>query len=160
MRRAGIEVPRIAFEEAKRAGLELAVLCAVLEQETGGGRNVYGHDRGSDGKVIWHGKAGTVPVTQDNYAAYMKFRDKRGRPPYGRMQGVGPMQLTYYTYQDLADKYGGCWNSRYNVRVGAEILARAIKRSGLHRALWLYNGAEAYADAVEERIEKWRKILG
>ena len=159
MRRAGIEVPRIAYEEARRASLELAVLCAVLEQETGGGRNVWGHDRDSSGRVIWHGKSGTVPVFEEGYKAYKRWRDARGRPPYGRMQGVGPMQLTWFSYQDLADKYGGCWRPRYNVRVGAEILARAISRSGLHRALWLYNGSELYADAVEERVAKWRGIL-
>lgn len=159
MRKHGIEVPKIAYEEAKRAGLELAVLCAVLEQETGGGRNVYGHDRDSSGRVIWHGKEGTVPVTRDNYAAYKRWRDAHGRPPYGRMQGVGPMQLTWYSFQDLADSYGGCWYPRANVRVGAEILAKAIERSGLHRALWQYNGSESYADAVEKRVAKWRRIL-
>ncbi len=160
MRKYGIEVPRIAYEEAKRAGLELAVLCAVLEQETGGGRNVYGHDRGTDGRVIWHGvKVGSVPVTRDNYVAYKRWRDAHGRPPYGRMQGVGPMQLTWYTWQNLADSYGGCWNPRSNVRVGAQIISRAVERSGLRRALWQYNGSESYADAVEERVARWRRLL-
>lgn len=159
MKRHGIEVPRIAYEEARRVGLELAVLCAVLEQESGGGANVFGHDRGADGKPIWHGSTGRVPVNVVTYAEYKRFRDAHGKPPYGRMQGVGPMQLTWYSYQDLADRLGGCWSPRFNVRVGAGILARAIERSGLHRALWAYNGSESYADAVEKRVEKWRRIL-
>lgn len=131
----------------------------MLEQETGGGRNVYGHDRDSKGRVIWHGEAGTIKVTRENYARYRRFRDRLGRPPYGRMQGVGPMQLTWYTYQDQADRLGGAWNPRINVRVGSEILARAINRSGLHRALWAYNGSESYAFAVEKRVMKWRRVL-
>lgn len=159
MKKAGIEIPGIAYEEAKRAGLELAVLCAVLEQETGGGRNVYGHDRDSSGRIIWHGKAGTVVVTKKNYAEYKRFRDRAGKPPYGRMQGVGPMQLTWYTYQDSADRQGGCWNPRANVRVGAGILARNVERSGLWAALRAYNGSSHYADEVMRRVMKWRRLL-
>ena len=91
MRKHGIDVPRVAYEEARSAGLELAVLCAVLEQETGGGRNVWGHDRDSDGKRIgplrggWRldeGMGESGEVTEEGYREYRRFRDARGRPPY------------------------------------------------------------------------------
>src|SRR4051812_46366339 len=107
-RRAGIINPLIAYQEAQRAGLEYAVLCAVLEQESGGGHNVFGHDRVRNPVVGGR-------VTKKRYLLYRKYQ-RQGEG----MQGVGPMQLTYYTYQDLADRYGGCWKVRYNIRVGAE----------------------------------------
>jgi hypothetical protein len=149
IRRHGIRIPIIAHSEAKRAGLDLAVLCAVLEQETGGGRNVFGHD-----PTIYRG-AGTV--TKKKYLAYRQARGPKGR---GGMQGVGPMQLTWYSYQDAADRIGGCWIPRYNVRVGATLLARSIRTYGLKRALWKYNGSKVYADEVMLRVRKWKRIIG
>jgi len=145
-RRAGIKIPLIAYQEAERAGLEFAVLCAVLEQETGGGRNVFGHD-----PTIF---VGAGQVTKAKYLAY-----KAARKTTGKMQGVGPMQLTWWAFQDAADKLGGCWNPRFNVRVGAQILARRIDTIGLTRALWQYNGSRSYAQQVERRVLKWRRIL-
>jgi len=160
LRRNGIKLPIILAREAKRAGVELAVAAAVIEQETGGGRNVYGHDRlPGGGPPIWHGSAGNVPVTKKNYALYRAWRDKQGRPPYGRMQGVGPMQLTWYAYQDTADTKGGCWKPRINVRVGLQVLARAVNKYGVYRALKAYNGSAEYADAVTLGVRKWRKLL-
>ena len=44
MREHAIVLPRITLQEARRAGLELAVACGVLEQESRGGDNVFGHD--------------------------------------------------------------------------------------------------------------------
>jgi soluble lytic murein transglycosylase-like protein len=147
-RRHGIVNPLIAYQEARRAGLEFAVLCAVLEQETAGGHNVFGHD-----PTIFSG-AGTV--TEAKYKAYKKQRGPTGR---GGMQGVGPMQLTWYSYQDKADAYGGSWKPRYNIRVGAEILRNYIRRQGLWHALQTYNGSAAYANEVSRKVNKWRKIL-
>lgn len=148
LRRHGIRIPRIAYQEARRARLELAVLCAVLEQETGGGRNVFGHD-----PTIFRGAG---KVTKKKYLAYKKARGPRGR---GGMQGVGPMQLTWWTYQDHADALGGCWDPRFNVRVGAQTLAHGIRALGLWRALRAYNGSSAYADEVMARVVRWRRRL-
>ena len=36
---AGIDSPRIAIQEAKKAGLPLEMACALLEKESGGGAN-------------------------------------------------------------------------------------------------------------------------
>lgn len=149
LRRNGIKIPIIAYQEAQRTGCNLAALCAVLEQETEGGENVFGHDR-----TIF---VGAGKVTKLKYQAYKHARGVTGR---GGMQGVGPMQLTYYSYQDAADKYGGCWKPRFNVRVGAEKLVRDFKHTGSwHGAFRSYNGSESYARQVDHRFDKWKNIL-
>ena len=43
------------------------------------------------------------------------------------MQGVGPCQLTYWVLQDAADRLGGCWDWRCNVRVGFTLLVENIQ---------------------------------
>lgn len=146
LRKNGIDCPWIAYRAAKRGGLELAVLCAVLDQETGGGQNVFGHD-----PTIFIG-AGRVTK-----AKYLEYRAMRRAT--GKMQGVGPMQLTWYSYQDAADALGGCWKPRWNVAVGVAILDRAVKRSGLYAALRAYNGSDTYAVKVMVKVHKWRRIL-
>jgi len=40
----GIVHPKVTIAEAQHAGLRLAVACAMLEKETAGGHNVFGHD--------------------------------------------------------------------------------------------------------------------
>jgi hypothetical protein len=146
-RRAGIVNPIIAYNEARRAGLSYAVLCAVLEQESGGGHNVFGHDAVQN--PVKGGK-----VTKERYLSYKRYR-KQGLG----MQGVGPMQLTYYGYQDLADQLGGCWKVQPNIRVGANKLAKDIHKYGLYGALKAYNGSDAYARQVMSRVRKWQRIL-
>ena len=51
----------------RRTGLRLAMACALLEKESSGGRNVFGHD-----PSIF---AGAGEVTRDRYAAYKRARD-------------------------------------------------------------------------------------
>lgn len=149
LRRNGIKVPLIAYQEARRTGCNLAALCAVLEQETGGGRNVFGHD-----PTIFAG-AGTVTK-----AKYQAYKQRRGPHGHGGMQGVGPMQLTYYSYQDQADALGGCWKPRFNVRIGAKILVAHKKKYGSwHKAFKAYNGSEAYANEVDKRFKKWSRVV-
>jgi soluble lytic murein transglycosylase-like protein len=153
LKKHGIEYPLYTWWEARRAKIELAVLCAVLDQESGGGRNVFGHD-----PTIFAG-AGTV--TKAKYLAYKKQRGSKGE---GGMQGVGPMQLTWYSFQDRADKLGGCWKPQINIRVGCEILRRYMdewgtKPLGLWKVFKTYNGSEAYATAVMARVAIWRRRL-
>lgn len=148
--RHGIVIPRIAYGEAERAGLELAVACAFLMQESGGGRNVFGHD-----PTIYAG-AGTV--TKTKYLAYKTLRKQTGK-----MQGVGPMQLTWFSYQDAADRMGGCWNPTLNVREGFELVAGYIKGAGLWKGAYDYNGsgpaAVNYANSVAHLVAVWRLVL-
>lgn len=162
------------FCAADDTGIPPYVLCAFLMQESGGGTNVYGHDVDTDGtpRPFWgHGQ-----VTEANYAAYLVERDlgvrEAGRfPELGRrMQGVGPMQLTWWGFQDQADAAGGCWDPAVNTRTGAAILA---KYYGAHRKtnpkatearIWWkvaksYNGKRAYADRMAERFVEWAALL-
>src|SRR5919206_5294985 len=89
LRAGGIVHPRITVAEAQRAGLRLPIACAMLEKESSGGHNVFGHD-----PTIF---VGAGQVTREKYRAYKKQRGPEGK---GGMQGVGPMQLTWYSIQD------------------------------------------------------------
>jgi hypothetical protein len=128
------------------------VTCAFLMQETSGGTNEFGHD-----PTIFIG-AGTVTKSK-----YLKYKAERIRT--GQMQGVGPMQLTWYAFQDRADALGGCWKPYCNLVAGLEYL------KGLHDHFgdWesvarVYNGsgprAEAYARMMKIRFASWRGFLG
>jgi hypothetical protein len=151
MKDAGIVDPKTTVEAAHAVGLPLAIACALLEQESSGGHNVFGHDA-----VRNPIKGG--PVTRERYAQYLAHR----RAGEG-MQGVGPCQLTWFAFQDRADLLGGCWKPAANMRVGFAILKGLIQRDGIRTGCRAYNGtgpgAERYADQVVARIAKWRQIL-
>lgn len=143
-RKHGIVNPEYALTELKRQrskpeGLDYALLCAVLMEESSGGHNVFGHD-----PTIFVG-AGTVSKTK--YMAYRKLRNA-----VHKFQGVGGMQLTYGAYQDDADKAGGCWLPQFQMRIGIGVLSRNIAKYGLWGGVAAYNGtgdaARAYANAV------------
>jgi hypothetical protein len=133
---------------ATRAGLGYAAACALLVQETGGGRNVYGHD-----PTIFMGAG---EVTEANYAEYKALRDETHLS-----QGVGPTQLTWKGYQDQADDLGGCWKPLVNMIVGFGIIA-GYRKAGLSwHDCWLrYNGAESYAVQMVSRQAQWKALLG
>lgn len=148
-RENGIERPKIALVQQRRAGLnDYALACAMLEQESGGGANVFGHD---PVRSIVGG-----PVTEARYAYYKKRR-KAGLG----MQGVGPMQLTWYAYQDRADELGGCWRPYVNMFVGFALLVDLIATYGLRGGVQRYNGsgpaAIAYAVSVLARRARWKR---
>lgn len=137
--------------EARRTGVPISLAFALIEKESGF-RNLFGHDPG-----IFAG-AGTV--TRAKYRAYKRTRGSRGQ---GGMQGVGPAQLTWWEIQDRADKLGGCWVPRHNIRVGLEVLAGHIARYGRRGGIARYNGAgptaERYASDVLDRMGKWHGWL-
>jgi hypothetical protein len=145
----------VVVREARRAGLPVALACAVLEKETGF-RNVFGHDAVRN--PVKSPPGGLLAVTPDNYREYLKHR-RRG---LGN-QGVGPMQLTSAFLQDRADQLGGCWQPGPNIRVGLEFLAGNIRRTGLRPGVVAYNGsgpaAQRYADDVLTRARVWDKRL-
>lgn len=143
--------------EARSAGLSQSLALALREQESGlkGDGNVFGHD--PSGNHVGAGK-----VTKSKYLAYRKQRGPTGK---GGMQGVGPLQLTYYSFQDEADRLGGCWLARWNYCVGFRHLAHLIAMYGSERrALGVYNGGATkpnydYADSVLARKKKWHERL-
>src|SRR3954454_2227897 len=95
LRKHGVAMPLRIIREARRANLPLSLALALVEQESGF-RNVFGHD-----PTIFVG-AGTVTPLK-----YRKYKRARGARGQGGMQGVGPCQLTFWTFQDDADKLGG-----------------------------------------------------
>lgn len=141
-----------AFWEARAAGVSPALAMAMLEQESGDGANVFGHD-----PTIF---VGSGTVTKAKYLAYKRARIASGNH---RMQGVGPLQLTWWSTQDAADKLGGCWIPKYNLRQGYRTLADNIKRYGMWEGVRHYNGSGqasyVYRDRVEDKYAKWHKRL-
>ena len=82
----------------------------------------------------------------------------------GGQQGVGPMQLTYYSYQDEADKLGGAWKPLPNMIIGFTVVAVNIRNDGLFLGVKHYNGTNAaaarYATSVLALEKKWAAALG
>ncbi len=160
LKELGIVNPQWTVEAAHNAGLELAIACAFLEQESGGGHNVFGHDRDGHGHYIFPAKDGPVAVTEQVYKEYKRRRGPAGK---GGMQGVGPMQLTWFSIQDDADKLGGCWDPRCTMETGFKRAADLIRRNGMNLGIKAYNGtgpqADRYLEQMLPRIEKWRTQL-
>lgn len=143
----GINNPYMAYRAAKDAGLPFSVMCAVLEKESAGGDNVFGHD-----PTIF---SGAGKVTKAKYLAY-----KKQRQAGNGMQGVGPMQLTWWEFQDRADERGGCWKPYINMVVGAEILKSYWDQyANWQKVGERWNGAASYGVDLEAKVKKWREIL-
>lgn len=151
VQKAGFKYPLGIVREAKAAGLPLSYALASLQQESGNGSNVFGHD-----PVQNPIKGGAV--TKFRYLLYKKYR-KEGLG----MQGVGPMQLTWWATQDHADQLGGCWRPGINMRVGFRMLAALIHSKGVHAGVAAYNGsgpaAEAYYKSWAAKQAHWHLYL-
>src|SRR4051794_3675138 len=152
LRKAGARYEAEIVREAKRSGLQVSLICAVLEVETGF-RNVFGHDGVRN--PVKSPPNGLLEVTPALYRKYLGFR----RQGLGN-QGVGPMQLTSPGLQDRADALGGCDKVGPNLRVGVEFLAANIKRLGLYHGVAAYNGSTAYGDKVLPLEKAWRARIG
>jgi hypothetical protein len=140
--------------EAERAGLQLALACALVEQESSF-RNVFGHD------AVANPTRKGSRVTKERYLRYRDFRDQG----LGA-QGVGVTQLTFPPFQDQADDLGGCWRVRNQLRVGYQVLADSIARHGVRGGLAAYNAGSptspdglAYAAKVLTRRRRWKQVL-
>jgi Putative peptidoglycan binding domain/NlpC/P60 family len=143
--------PATTLAEARRTGLPLAYACSLLEQESSGGHNVFGHDYTHSIPEAWKGG----PVTLDRYRYYLAHRNLG-------YQGVGPTQLTWGPTQDVADKLGGCHRAAINMRVGFGVLRANIHASGLRQGLARYNGSgpyDSYTESMLRRIQRWEQIL-
>ncbi len=146
---------QIIVSEARRSGVPVALVCAVIEKETHF-TNVFGHDDVDNPVKSPPRPAPDLEVTEARYRKYLEHR-KRGQGN----QGVGPMQLTSPGLQDRADELGGCWQPDRNIRVGVEFLAANIERLGRKAGIQAYNGApgDAYATAVLALEERWSARL-
>jgi hypothetical protein len=161
LRKQGVLIPYRMMTAARGCGLPLSLAASVLIQESGGGVNEWGHDRGPDGQIIYPGIEGRLLVTRANVAAYLKHRGPGGE---GGMQGCGVTQLTWYAFQDEATRRGGLWRPLVQMQVGFTDLAAGVRRSGLYAGVAAYNGtgaaAEAYARAVVERAGRIAAACG
>jgi hypothetical protein len=119
-------------------------------QETSGGFNHWGHDP----TIFIGGGEFGQPVTEESYTAYKVERDATRQ-----YQGVGPMQLTYGPFQDMADAAGGCWKPYPNVLTGLRILRGYRDEGDWHYAAKRYNGSDAYADQMDARFAQWKAWL-
>jgi hypothetical protein len=151
LKKHGVVYPLITIREARATKLPLAFACAMLEKESGGGENVFGHD-GVKNPV----KGGKV--TKARYLLYKRYR-KMG---WG-MQGVGPCQLTWFSIQDRADALGGCHLPGPNMRVGFATLGALIRAYGPQQGARRYNGvdedAERYGRDFVLKAKKWQQII-
>lgn len=158
----GIVNPSATIVAAQAAKLPLPYACALLEKESAGGLNLWGHDPTIfvGGYDAAHSHAYGSVVTQEAYRAYLRQRGPQGR---GGMQGVGPCQLTWYSYQDQADTLGGCWLPVFNMTVGFRLLEANIARDGEQAGAAAYNGsgpaAEAYGDDFVAKAAVWKARL-
>ena len=137
----------------------VALLCAMIETETGF-QNVFGSDNVAN-PIKSRGRP-YLKVTKPLYQEYLRNR-KKGLG----QQGVGPMQLTTGSYQDRADKLGGCWKPGANIMVGAQVLVEKTRAvgGGVRNGVKAYNSWSAagdhYADKlVMPRYAKWKERLG
>lgn len=148
----------VIVREAREQGVPVSLVCAVIEMESGF-RNIFGRDNGSNPNPIRSPRSGVLEVTEGRYRRYLEYcRAGKDR------NGVGPMQLTWHTFQERADRLGGCWKPAINIKVGVGLLASNIKARGSVRAgVRAYNGsgpdAERYADKVLARQRVWSARL-
>ncbi len=137
----------------------VALLCAMIETETEF-QNVFGGDNVAN-PIKSRGRP-YLKVTKPLYQEYLRNR-KKGLG----QQGVGPMQLTTGSYQDRADKLGGCWKPGPNIMVGAQVLVEKTRTvgGGVRNGVKAYNSwseaGDHYADKlVMPRYAKWKERLG
>lgn len=168
-RQEGLEAT--AVEAARRAadtvGASFYQLCALLEQESSTGANMYGSDPG-----------GTLsgfrdPVNETNWRAFRHEVITRGRPS----NGVGPLQITYPGYFRQMETRGlQPWRAADSVLFGAELYwghFRKAKAGGVSTATairwagtWFNAGPDEtdlkqpYANDLLDLAEKWRDLVG
>lgn len=152
-RTAGKHMGARILEAQKATGLPLSYALALVEKESGF-RNVFGHDPTSSIPDRWKGSR----VTRGKYLFY-KLNRRRGKG----MQGVGPTQLTWWEFQDQADKAGGAWRPVPNMIVGFAHLRDLIAQHGKQAGAARFNGsgpaAEAYGRDWVKRQQQWHERL-
>lgn len=155
--RQGFKRPFLIVGALRKADIKPQTALALLEKESGDASNIYGHDAVETNGI--YAKGG--PVTESNYAKYREWRGSGAEADRrGRMQGVGPTQLTYWSLQERADRAGGAWKPYVNMVTGMTIFREYVRESGsIWEAAKRYNGAAPYADDFLVKREKWQGKL-
>jgi hypothetical protein len=94
------------------------------------------------------------PVTRFRYTVY-KIRRGLGFSN----NGVGPTQLTSTSYQQEAERRGGCWIPLHNCEVGFQLLGTLLRAvSDPADGFAAYNGSGPAADAYGARAVEYATI--
>ena len=148
------------IEEARRARLELALACALVQQESLG-RNIFGHDWGdrlADRVPFAH-----LPVTKARVQVLLRHVNSGGAS-----NGVGLTQLTYPPFIRKAEEMGGAHIPRNQCRVGFQLLASYVEKYSYKEALGAYNAGEpnrqegienGYAKELSDKHQEWKERL-
>lgn len=143
---------------AKATGLPLYVACALVEQESGGA-NVYGGDRGG-----YFAQTPRKLVTKANYAQFYDAVVNKRKTS----NGVGPTQITYWTFHRDAKSQGlNLWEPYDNCRFGFRLFKGQLAAQGgsLQKAGTIYNagnlrnGVNQYGRDIAGRAAKWKQRL-
>jgi hypothetical protein len=138
-RRQGFLRPYLTVAALRKADIKPQTAAALLNKETGNGKNIFGCDHGA-GRGFCHQNVTEARVRQLRAS--------------GLANGIGPTQLTWPGYVDRANRAGGVWKPFVNMVVGFSIFGELFVDEG--RSIWgaakRYNGADAYAtDFVRRR---------
>lgn len=155
----GTNYGQVIAEEADRASLDLAICCALVEQESGG-RNIFGADygtRGADRVPFAH-----LPVTRERVKALVAHV-RAG----GVSNGVGLSQITWRDFIYEAEALGGAHIPRNQLRVGFRLLRAYLGKYDYHGAIGAYNAGEGnrnsvrwtYSASVAAKHSAWKARL-
>lgn len=166
MKTGGIVLPSAtltAFEyhgPDSKTGFSLAACCAMLDMESYGGLNIWGHDPWNSRAYPKGAAHPASPLLKDyvtaaNYKAYKASRNAGMQP-----QGCGSTQLTSPSYQEEAEKLGGCWKPVHNRTVGFHVLGELFAEfDGALGGFGAYNGSGAggtYAHSAVSLMAGWQ----
>jgi hypothetical protein len=151
---------QVIVEEAERAGLDLDLACALVEQESGG-RNIFGADHREACESPEMPPFCHVRVTAERVGQLLLHIEEHG---FGASNGIGLTQLTYPPLIRMAEEMGGAHRPRFQCRVGFTELRNLVERYGTRTGLGIYNGGPAhpnfaYAWDVLEKRNEWRRRL-
>lgn len=146
---------QVIVAEARDSGLDLALACALVEQESGG-RNIFGCDHGpiGDSPPYCH-----QPVTKERVKALIDS-------PY--MNGIGLTQITWWEFVLEAERMGGADLPSVQCRFGFKLLKGYVDKYGLQAGAAAYNAGEGnrmsvfntYGASVLAKYQAWKERLG
>jgi hypothetical protein len=150
----------VADKEFRHADHPRSTAAGLCQLESGF-RNIFGADSVRN-PIKSQSNAHPLVVTEANYHKYLAYRHQG----LG-MQGVGWTQLTYFTFQDRADRLGGCWIVENQLIIGFGDLDALIRQYGLRDGLAAYNAGpgnrhstvgQRYATLVINHIDEFRRL--
>lgn len=181
-----IENGQWVIDAATAERTPLWVAAALVFAETRG-LNIYGHDADSeDGTVavfstrhrpvtingVTYPQGSNIPVTRANYEVYLSrvYDSNRNVRPGVKPNGVGPLQLTWWTIPRDTEKAGiDISDPVQNIRYGLRLLngftagdwsELSVKEAGTrYNAGNLSGGINYYGEALWRRSEVYRRAL-